>query len=125
MWQETAWLHDMLRYSQKALSLCEGVEKEQFLADTRTHLAVIYTLVVVGEAAAQVPSERRARIQNAPWGDIVGMRNKLVHHYFKADLELVWKTVQEDLPVLIAALEHELAGPEDDRPAPVRPAEGS
>ena len=47
-----------------------------------------------------------------PWEDIIGMRHRLVHVYFDINLDILWKTVQEDLPSLIAALES-LALPEE------------
>ena len=47
----------------------------------------------------------RQRQPDIPWGEIVGMRNRLVHAYFNVDIGLVWQTVQEDLPPLIAQLE--------------------
>ena len=47
----------------------------------------------------------RQRQPDIPWGEIVGMRNRLVHAYFNVDIGLVWRTVQEDLPPLIAQLE--------------------
>jgi uncharacterized protein with HEPN domain len=59
---------------------------------------------IIGEAAANVPAEVRARYKNIPWEEVKGMRNKLVHRYFGINMEVVWQTVQEDLPALITAL---------------------
>lgn len=44
-----------------------------------------------------------------PWSDVIGMRNRLVHTYFEINLDLVWETVQHDLPPLIADLKEILA----------------
>ncbi len=44
----------------------------------------------------------RAEVATIPWTDVVGMRNRLIHAYFDVDLNLVWNTVEEDLPPLIA-----------------------
>jgi uncharacterized protein with HEPN domain len=38
--------------------------------------------------------------QNIQWQDIAGMRDKLIHHYFSIDFELIWQTIIEDLPIL-------------------------
>jgi uncharacterized protein with HEPN domain len=110
MLKDNGWLKDMALYGRKARELSVGFDRDTFLADTRTHLAVIHTLVIVGEAAAQVSEEVRVKLPEIPWGAIVGMRNKLVHHYFKADLEVVWKTVESNLPSMIDAIEQYLAG---------------
>lgn len=40
-----------------------------------------------------------------PWRAIVGMRNRLVHAYFDVDTEMVWKTLQNEIPGLLRALE--------------------
>ena len=37
------------------------------------------------------------------------MRNRLVHAYFSFNLDIVWQTTQEDLPLLIATLERLMA----------------
>lgn len=105
MVSDKAWLYDMLLYARKAVDLTQGFDRDRFLTDTRTHLAVIHTIVIVGEAAAQVTDESRSLLPEIPWGQIVGMRNKLIHHYFKTDLEILWKTLQDDIPVLIQAIE--------------------
>jgi uncharacterized protein with HEPN domain len=60
---------------------------------------------IIGEAAAHVTEETRSRHAFVPWADIVGMRNRLVHNYFEIDLSLLWTTVVDDLPELIALLE--------------------
>ena len=50
-------------------------------------------------------STTKESLPDIPWREIVGMRNRLVHAYFEVDIGLVWQTVQEDLPPLIAQLE--------------------
>ena len=60
---------------------------------------------IIGEAASRLSAETRAAHPPIPWREIVGMRNRLVHAYFEIDLRLVWDTVRNDLPPLIARLE--------------------
>jgi uncharacterized protein with HEPN domain len=52
---------------------------------------------------------RRARAPGIPWKSIAGMRDKLIHHYFSVNLDIVWNVVQNDLPALIKATESILA----------------
>jgi len=62
--------------------------------------AVIRNLEVIGEASSHLPDEVKEQYEDVPWDMMRGIRNILVHEYFGIDLEIVWKTVKEDLPVL-------------------------
>jgi uncharacterized protein with HEPN domain len=52
-----------------------------------------------------VSAEGRAEYPEIPWRDAIRMRNRLIHAYFNVDLDILWRTVMEDLPPLITALE--------------------
>lgn len=67
-------------------------------------MALTKLLEIVGEAAKQVSTETRAQHPEAPWAAAARMRDRLVHHYFDINLDVLWKTVTEDLPDLLAAL---------------------
>ena len=64
----------------------------------------------IGEAAANVSDNGRGRAPELPWGQIVAMRHVLVHVYWGVDLDRLWATATQDVPVLIAALEAACAG---------------
>ncbi len=66
--------------------------------------AVIRAFEIIGEAARQIPENVREANSEIPWREIIGMRNKLTHEYFGVNTKVVWRTVQEDLPVIIPAL---------------------
>lgn len=74
-------------------------------ADRRTQAAVLYEILVVGEAANRVSQNLQARHPNIPWKDIIGMRNMLAHQYDDVDIDEVWDVVSQDIPELIALLE--------------------
>ena len=71
-----------------------------FCADIRTMKVVLYSLVVIGEAARHVPEEVKADYPEIPWRDISDMRNVLIHEYFGVDPEILWETIHNDLPSL-------------------------
>jgi uncharacterized protein with HEPN domain len=66
---------------------------------------VVRALEIICEAAREVPTDVRRRYPQVPWQDMADMRNKLIHEYFGVDLEVVWRTVQEDLPPLVGAVQ--------------------
>ena len=77
-----------------------GLNKEKFSKDTLRQSAVIRQLEIIGEAVKNIPDNFRKKYPEVPWKDIVGMRDKLMHHYFGANLNTVWKVIKEDFPDL-------------------------
>jgi uncharacterized protein with HEPN domain len=69
------------------------------------NLALVRLMEVVGEAAAQIPEEIRARYPEVPWRDVADFRNRLIHGYDAVDFDILWTIIQSDLPPLIRHLE--------------------
>jgi uncharacterized protein with HEPN domain len=95
------YLEDMADATERVAEFIEGLTYEEFLEDTKTAFAVIRAIEVLGEAAKNIPDTVRKRYPRIPWREIAGMRDKLVHHYFGVNLEVVWKTAVQDLPALL------------------------
>ena len=90
-----------------ARSFVEGLDRDDFLRDKRTQQAVIMSLIIIGEAATKVMdvySEFAQEHQEVPWRNMRGMHNRIAHGYFDINLDVVWETVQEWLPVLLQQL---------------------
>ncbi|MGH8849338.1 MAG: HepT-like ribonuclease domain-containing protein [Polaromonas sp.] len=89
-----------------------ALDKAAFMADLKTQDAVIRNMEVIGEACSNIrklaPEFAQAHPE-VPWGSAIGNRNALSHGYFSVDLELVWATMQTDLPALKVAIERLLA----------------
>jgi uncharacterized protein with HEPN domain len=100
----TDYLQDILEAATKARQFVKDVDLEAFRANEEKVFAVIRALEIIGEAAKNIPKSIRGRYPEIPWEDIVGMRNKVIHDYFGVDLEVIWKTLHEDLPPLQAAV---------------------
>ncbi len=103
------YLEDMRTSVLEVLDFTHGMSFEEFLQDRKTVNAVIRSLEVLGEAAKRIPQDVRAKHPDIPWRDIAGMRDKLIHEYHGVDLQIVWKTVQEDVPALLPLVEKALA----------------
>lgn len=98
-------LQQMLDYAQEAVGLAQGKTCDDLIRDRLLQLALTRLVEIVGEAAVRVSDETRTRHPEIPWPQIVGMRNRLIHGYDVLDWDLLWNTVVEDLPALIAALQ--------------------
>ena len=94
------YLRDILDAINKASEFTQGLEFATFAADAKTTFAVIRALEIIGEAVKCVPDSTRNQHPDIPWREMAGMRDKLTHEYFGVNLEVVWKTIKNDLPAL-------------------------
>ena len=105
MWRDDAYLLDILIAARKVSRYAEGFSWEGFQEDGRTQDAVMRNLQIIGEAVRKISDEFRNEHPEIPWGDILGMRNRLVHEYGRIQMEKVWETVVDDVPALIRQIE--------------------
>jgi len=59
---------------------------------------------VIGEASKKISPDFKKVYKDIPWKEISGMRDKLIHDYLGVDIEVIWKTIKIDLPVLLKEL---------------------
>ena len=113
---DTIRLRHMLDAARQAVEFTRGRSRADLDRDSMLVLALVKLVEIVGEAASQVSDLGRANVPNLPWAEIVGMRPRLVHAYSDINLDILWQTIRQDLPPLIAALEELLAAEEKDAP---------
>lgn len=75
-------------------------DEESFTNDELRQSGVLQKLIVIGEAATNLPAEFKNRHQEIEWQDIIGFRNIAVHQYFAIMWDIVWATAQQDVPEL-------------------------
>lgn len=97
-------LDDMLESVIIIRQYLQGVTESAFQANRMIQDAVVRRLEILGEAANQVPTDYCAQHPEIPWSLVTGMRNRLVHGYFLVDWDIVWRTIQTEVPALEAPL---------------------
>jgi len=103
-------LRHMLDAAHEAIEFVQGRTRVDLNGDRKLVLALVKDVEIIGEAAYQVSQTARNQLTDIPWDDIIGMRHRLVHAYFDINLDILWRTVQDDLPPLIAELERATPG---------------
>ena len=98
-------LRHMLDAAREAVEFAQGQTRSELDRNRMLVLSLVKDIEIVGEAAHQISPSTRNQLQGIPWDDIIGMRHRLVHAYFDINLEILWRTVNDDLPALIRVLE--------------------
>jgi len=94
------YLNDIIQSIDKISKYIQGYTFEKFVKDDKTIDAVIRNFSIIGEAGNRIPEDIKEKYPKLPWHEIVGMRNKVIHEYFGLNDEILWKTIQDDLPRL-------------------------
>jgi uncharacterized protein with HEPN domain len=105
MSRDSVYLLDILKAVKLALNYLKGKTKEEFFQDIQCQDAVIRRLEIIGEAAGRISTATTDKFPDLPWKKMVSMRNIMIHEYEGIDLAIVWDTIQNDLPPLIALIE--------------------
>ncbi len=74
------------------------MDLDAFGNDPRTIRAIELDFIIIGEAANAIPDEVAAQYAHIPWMIMKAMRNRLVHVYFSVAPQILWETIQQDLP---------------------------
>jgi uncharacterized protein with HEPN domain len=98
-------LQHMLDYAREAVSMTKGRKRKDLECERMLELSLIRLIELVGEAAARVSNEGREENTTIPWPQVVGMRNRLIHGYDQVDHDILWDTIEIDMPPLIKELE--------------------
>lgn len=110
--QDAAYLWDMREAAKEAVSILGDKSVEAFKQDKTICRAIERTIEIIGEAARKVSSPYQTQHPEIPWRDIVGQRNIVAHEYGQIDYDLLYKTVRQDMPVLIDVLTRLLPPPD-------------
>jgi uncharacterized protein with HEPN domain len=103
-------LEQMLDTVRRIRAIARGRSREAFDADEVTQLGLLHLIQMLGEAASRLSAAFRAQHPEFPWGEMVGVRNRIVHGYDHVDPDIVWRVATEDVEPVVAALERVLVG---------------
>lgn len=95
---------DMVEALERIAAFMTAMDRDSFVNDDKTFLAVCRCLEIIGEAAAHMPVETKDRLSDLPWPRLVALPNRVIHAYFDVDRDLVWTIVSRDAPPLLIDL---------------------
>lgn len=108
-------LKDMLEAIERIQRYIGSMSQSEFLEHTEKQDAVVRNLEIIGEAIRSVPADIRRQYTHVEWAPIAGMRDKLIHHYFGVNWDILWDVVQQKLPTLKSQVQQILQAAVDKR----------
>ena len=103
--RDSDYLNDIREGIHKILTYTAELTYEQFMADIKTQDAVVRNLEIIGEATKKLSTHLRKSYPKVPWKDMMGMRDKMIHHYFGINYEIVWTISKKELADLLPQIE--------------------
>jgi uncharacterized protein with HEPN domain len=99
------YLSDIQEAIQRIAVYTAGLNYGQFMQDNKTQDAVVRNLEIIGEATKNLSSHLRTTHPQISWKDLAGLRDKMIHHYFGINYEIVWTITTEELPGLLSRIQ--------------------
>jgi len=106
------YLEDMRDACERIAEHRAGGDRWAVLGDPKTRDAILWNLLILGEAAKQVPNEITERHPAVEWRRIAGFRDVLAHGYFGLDDDILWDVISNKVPQVLEAVEIALGSTE-------------
>ena len=94
------FLDDIQDATENIWNYTRGISRKEFLSHKMIQDAVVRNFEVIGEAVKNLPDDLKARYPDVEWRKIAGIRDAMVHGYFRIDYEVLWEIIERDLPPL-------------------------
>ena len=101
-WRQS--VQDMIRFCESILEHTSGIDKSILVDSPLIYEATLWNIVLLGEAASNVPADVGDTHPEIPWGVIVAARNRIIHRYWRIDSDIIWDIVHNNVPELLPRL---------------------
>lgn len=78
----------------------KGLNKKELTENRLKQSAIVREIEVIGEAVKNISEDLKNKHPKIEWKEIAGTRDKMIHHYFSVDLNIIWDIIKNNLPVL-------------------------
>ena len=78
----------------------KNLKKEKLMSNRLKQSAIVREIEIIGEAVKNISKNLKNKHREVEWKEIVGTRDKMIHHYFGVDLNIIWDIIKINLPDL-------------------------
>ena len=97
---DLAFIEHILDSIKAIKEFSRGIRKVELISSRLKQSAIVREIEIIGEAVKNLSEQLKSKYKNIEWREIAGTRDKMIHHYFGVDLNIVWNIIKKDLPVL-------------------------
>lgn len=97
MSRDNASLLDIYQAGQQAVSYAEGLTRQELEADRMRVSAILYQVLIIGEATKRLSKDLRDGHPEIPWNNMAGMRDIVAHHYDEIDFDVLWNVLNNGI----------------------------
>jgi|CXWL01.1.fsa_nt_gi uncharacterized protein with HEPN domain len=115
---EEFYLRDILLACKSSTSFVSEISRDFFDSSDLHQSAVLFKLMVIGEAASHISHRIRQQYSEIDWQSLKGFRNIIAHEYFALNQDIVWDSASNDAVVLKEQVEHILKSEYPEFPLP-------
>lgn len=102
------FLSDIQEAIRRIIKYVENLSYDEFLKDIKTQDAVIRNIEIIGEGVKNLSKELTDKYEQVAWKDLAKARDKLIHHYFGVNLDIVWTIAKDTLPEVAHQIEEKI-----------------
>lgn len=108
---DAEWVQDIISAITDIRTDTTGLDYAAFAAKPTIVRSVLYSIAIMGEAAKSIGPAFKAAYPDVPWRAIAGIRDRIVHEYFRTNTRRIWDVVTTDIDELERALSNPLDRP--------------
>lgn len=97
---DLVYIKHILESIKNINNFSKGMNKEELFSNRLKQSAIIREIEIIGEAIKNISEPLKIKYKQIEWKKIASTRDKITHHYFGIDLNLIWNIIKEDILVL-------------------------
>ncbi len=97
---DLAYIEHILESIGAIMNFSKGINKKKLISNRLKQSAIVREIEIIGEAVKNISKNLKDKHKEIRWKEIAGTRDKMIHHYFGVDMNIIWDIIKKDLPDL-------------------------